>query len=97
MWLGPHEDPELPSDRPGMGLTSQQPVQPRRRLLLRTGQDPRIRIHRERDRRVPEHLLYDLRVLSVDETERRGCVPKIVEPHVRETGGLEDRLEVPLL
>ena len=39
------------------------------------GQHVRIRVHRQRDRRVPEHLLYDLRMLAVDEAERRGRVP----------------------
>ena len=54
----------------------QQRIQPRCRLFLHAGEDVRIRIHRERDRRVPEHLLNDLRMLAVDEAERRGGVAK---------------------
>ena len=35
--------------------------------LLHPGQDVRIGVQRQRDRRVPEHLLNHLRVLAVDE------------------------------
>ena len=35
---------------------------------------------------MPEHLLNHLRVLAVDEAERRSRVTKIVEPHVRGIG-----------
>ena len=45
----------------------QQLIQPRRRLLLHTGKDVRIGVQRERDRRVPEHLLHDLGMLAVYE------------------------------
>ncbi len=71
----------------------QQRIQPRRRLFLHTREYVRIGVHRQRDRCVPEHLLDDLRMLAVDETERRRCVTKIVEPYCREASGLEERFE----
>ena len=55
-----------PAVAPGAGGSHRSPcrqqrIQPRRPLLLHAGQDVRIGIQRQRDRRVPEHLLYDLR------------------------------------
>ena len=41
-----------------------QRIQPRGRLFLYAGQHMGIPIHRQRDRRVPKPLLYDLRVLE---------------------------------
>ncbi len=54
----------------------QQRIQPRRRLFLHPREDVRIRVQRQRDRCVPEHLLNYLRMLAVYETERRGGVAK---------------------
>ena len=82
--------------RPTVGAP-QQLVQPRRRFFLHPGKDVRIRIHRQRNRRVPEHLLYHLRMLAVDESYPEFLSHRLSSPHATRVFGLPLGLTSPLL
>ena len=61
----------------------QQLVKPVRGVPLHVRGDMRIRIHRERDRRLSKHLRHDLRMLPVREPQRGGGVSEVAGRIIR--------------